>query len=132
MKWFHDLKIATKLLAGFILVAVIAGMVGFVGYSAASKIATGSKSMYDNQVVMLRNLGDANVAFLTARLEARKMLSMQEASQLRQSEQAIEEQDKRCDEALAAYLKAPLARKSRRSLPHCKRRSPTTDTCGRR
>lgn len=31
MKWFYNLKIRTKLLSGFILVALVVGIVGYVG-----------------------------------------------------------------------------------------------------
>lgn len=38
MKWYKNLNIGTKLLTGFILVALIAGVIGFVGYSGIREI----------------------------------------------------------------------------------------------
>jgi methyl-accepting chemotaxis protein len=38
MNWYKNLNIGTKLLTGFILVALIAGVIGFVGYNAVREI----------------------------------------------------------------------------------------------
>ncbi len=40
MSWFYNLKIATKLITGFIVVALIAGAVGFTGISNINKIGS--------------------------------------------------------------------------------------------
>ena len=34
MNWFYNLKLQKKLLLSFILVAAIAGVIGFIGYSS--------------------------------------------------------------------------------------------------
>lgn len=38
MKWFMNLKIAVKLIASFVIVAIIAGVVGFLGYTYIDQI----------------------------------------------------------------------------------------------
>ena len=40
MNWFYNLKISTKILSGFILVALIAAIVGAVGYSGMQNLKT--------------------------------------------------------------------------------------------
>jgi methyl-accepting chemotaxis protein len=39
MKWFLNMKIASKLIFGFVIVAVIAGVIGFVGLTSMQEIA---------------------------------------------------------------------------------------------
>ncbi len=38
MKWFYNMKVGTKLLAGFIVVALIAGIIGVVGYTGLHEV----------------------------------------------------------------------------------------------
>ncbi len=38
MRWFNNLKIGTKLLSGFIFVAIIAGAIGFIGINKIHQI----------------------------------------------------------------------------------------------
>jgi len=44
MKWFNDSKVRTKLLISFILVAGIAGLVGWVGLSSTEDVNVRSTS----------------------------------------------------------------------------------------
>ena len=46
MKWFHDLKIGTKLLSSFAVVAAIAGLIGWVGLAGISDMKTRSAATY--------------------------------------------------------------------------------------
>jgi len=57
VQWFYDLKIATKLLASFTLVAVITGIVGWVGLSSAARMNETAVDVYANQLVPIRELG---------------------------------------------------------------------------
>ena len=50
---FKNAKIRTKLLIGFVSVAVIAGIIGLLGISQMKKIATDDKAMYETVVVPL-------------------------------------------------------------------------------
>lgn len=50
MKWFFNMKIATKLIIGFLIVAIIAGAVGLVGISNISAIEKLDKEIYNTSV----------------------------------------------------------------------------------
>ena len=39
MKWFYDLKVRVKLLASFVLVACLAGLVGYVGITSLKDVS---------------------------------------------------------------------------------------------
>lgn len=56
MKWFYNLKISAKLLTGFILVAVLAGVVGIVGYVNIQSMKNSDLSLYNDNTVPISEL----------------------------------------------------------------------------
>lgn len=48
MKWFYNMSIAAKLMTGFILVAVITGVVGFVGINSISTTNSAYSDLFVN------------------------------------------------------------------------------------
>lgn len=47
MKWFYNLKIRTKLLIGFILIALIVGLVGYVGMINIKALDESDTELYE-------------------------------------------------------------------------------------
>ena len=47
MNWFKSLRLATQLISAFIVVALIAGVVGAIGIMNTAKLARMDKYMYD-------------------------------------------------------------------------------------
>jgi len=74
MKWFYDMKIGTKLLSGFVLVAVIAGIIGWVGVSNIRGIAAKDTEMYEGNVIPITQLGRIAAAFQRVRVNLAKVL----------------------------------------------------------
>lgn len=68
MKWFYNLKIGTKLIGGFITVALIAGVIGFFGITKISQINKGSELMYQRVTVPLSELSDISTSFQRVRI----------------------------------------------------------------
>ncbi len=68
MKWFNNLKIKQKLLGSFCLIAAIAGLIGWIGYSSLVKINDNNKILYEDNVVPIVELGSASEAFLLVRV----------------------------------------------------------------
>lgn len=61
MKWFFDLKIGTKLISSFVLVAAITALVGFVGLNNMSTINGLLGNLYTNHMLGLSNNKEANL-----------------------------------------------------------------------
>jgi len=53
MKWYYNLKVGTKLISGFILVAIIAGIIGTVGVVNIMKIDKAGTKLYEKMTVPL-------------------------------------------------------------------------------
>lgn len=63
MKWFYNLKIRVKLLIGFIIVAIIAGIMGVIGITSMLSIDEKDKIMYERMTVGIAELANFNEAF---------------------------------------------------------------------
>ncbi len=62
MKWFFNLKIGTKLLAGFSVVCAIAAIVGIQGIMNMSKINDLLGNLYGQELLGISYIKDANIA----------------------------------------------------------------------
>lgn len=74
MKWFYHLKIRTKLLIGFILLALIVGLVGYVGMINIKALNESDTELYEQMTVPLAQLGDLSTAFQRARANTRDVI----------------------------------------------------------
>lgn len=74
MNWFYNRKIGTKLLSGFILVALLAGIVGWVGISNMREIAAKDTMMYEEMLLPITQLGYISTAFQRIRVNLAKIL----------------------------------------------------------
>ncbi|MFH1196457.1 MAG: methyl-accepting chemotaxis protein [bacterium] len=63
MKWFYNLKISAKLLIGFCLVAVIAGIIGYEGISSLKSVENSDTMLYEKNTVPLSVVGKISTAF---------------------------------------------------------------------
>ncbi|MFO7448263.1 MAG: methyl-accepting chemotaxis protein [Ignavibacteriaceae bacterium] len=68
MKWFNNLKLSKKLISSFILIAVIAALIGLIGYSSLTSIDENNEDLYNNRVIPIKDLGTASEAFLMVRV----------------------------------------------------------------
>ena len=61
MNWFKHLKVGTKLILGFLLVALIGGVIGLQGMSKTALINDMATVMYEREMVGLRHSATANI-----------------------------------------------------------------------
>jgi methyl-accepting chemotaxis protein len=75
MQWFLDLKISTKLISGFILVALIAATIGALGITNLKAIAESDTEMYQNMTVPIADLGDISTNFQRMRVNMLELVN---------------------------------------------------------
>ncbi|WP_373485264.1 methyl-accepting chemotaxis protein [Acetobacterium malicum] len=63
MKWFYNMKIRTKLLAGFILVTALVGIVGYVGITNIKALDTSSTKLYEHVTLPTSASGNMGIEF---------------------------------------------------------------------
>ncbi|NYT61035.1 MCP four helix bundle domain-containing protein [Alcaligenaceae bacterium] len=66
MNWLINLKVSTKLIGGFLIIALITAIVGTIGIRSTGQINTMAFVMYDRDVQGLRHAADARVNLLSA------------------------------------------------------------------
>ena len=78
MKWFFNMKIGSKLLTGFILVAIIAGVVGGVGILNIQSLSESDTELYEKMTVPISQMSNVGIAFQRTRVNLRDMILAQE------------------------------------------------------
>jgi methyl-accepting chemotaxis protein len=74
MKHFKNLKIAIKITISFIIVAIIAGIVGGVGIINIRKISVRDKALYNNMTLPIAYSADLAKSFQRIRVNTREMI----------------------------------------------------------
>jgi len=71
MKWYSDMKIGSKLISGFVFVAVIAGLIGVVGVSSIKALNNSDTALYEKMTVPVSIVGDISTNFQQMRVSIR-------------------------------------------------------------
>jgi methyl-accepting chemotaxis protein len=114
MNWYNNLKIGTKLLSGFISVAVIASVIGWFGIAKINQIAQGSEQMYQRITMPLSDLGDVTTAFQRARINLRALIEADSPQEKAQILDTIKKLRSEITEKSAAFEKTILTDEGRK------------------
>ena len=117
MNWFNNLKIGTKLLASFALVATIAGLIGWVGLTGMNEINGRAASMYADRLVPIRDLGSAYGSLMATRFETLRLASAVDQTKRHEYFTSIQAEDKKVDALIEAYGKTVLVKEEQETLP---------------
>ncbi|MBF0464068.1 MAG: MCP four helix bundle domain-containing protein [Nitrospirae bacterium] len=71
MKWFYDLKVRSKLLTGFVLVALFTVIVGIIGIRASKGIDEQAENIYNKSVLPMQDLGSVMETYQRIRVNIR-------------------------------------------------------------
>jgi methyl-accepting chemotaxis protein len=82
MQWFYDLKIGTKLLTGFLLVAAIAGVIGYVGITSLKTADESDTVLYEHQTVPLAQIAEIAEYFQRVRVNTRDIILAQKPEEI--------------------------------------------------
>jgi methyl-accepting chemotaxis protein len=74
MKWFNNMKISVKLISSFLLVAIIAGVVGAIGIINLQKIDKDYTDLYINYGIANGDIGKISTQYQRARVNIRGLL----------------------------------------------------------
>ncbi|MBI1938999.1 MAG: methyl-accepting chemotaxis protein [Ignavibacteriales bacterium] len=72
-----NLRIKTKLLLAFGIIALIAGVIGYLNFSKIVEISANSHSIYANRLIPIRDLGEMRVLAQKIRVETRQLMLVQ-------------------------------------------------------
>lgn len=74
MKWFYNMKIATKLITGFIIVALIAGVIGVAGIINIKSIDEADSELYKSGTVPISELAIVMEKYQRIRVQSFKLI----------------------------------------------------------
>ncbi|HAP35238.1 MAG TPA: hypothetical protein DCQ28_04590, partial [Bacteroidetes bacterium] len=117
MKWFLDLKIGTKLITSFSLIAFIAAVIGYQGYSGATAIKENQDTLYLDRLIPIRDLGYANAALLTIRGNVTACLATKSMEERQKYILQIRDEEKKIGVLIDAYAKTVLVKEEEETLP---------------
>ena len=100
MKWFKNLKIAAKLIVGFLIVAVLAVAVGCVGILNILNIKNSDTQLYNEDTLGLQYAGDAAVEFMQIRYNSLKLIYAEDQSTIEETAAALDDNFANMDEML--------------------------------
>ncbi|MCJ7689949.1 MAG: methyl-accepting chemotaxis protein [Clostridiaceae bacterium] len=84
MRIFKNLKIAQKLILSFLLISFLMGIVGFIGISQIRKINENSTSMYEDNLMHLRKVGELKENFLQIHSNLLSLLTIKDATKIQE------------------------------------------------
>ncbi|MDH4161847.1 MAG: methyl-accepting chemotaxis protein [Nitrospirota bacterium] len=108
MQWFYDLKVGTKLLMGFITVALLGGLVGLIGYNGMREINSDLENISKNRLPSIDSLGIINEAQTAVDSGENALLSQATTAEMRkEAYDRFDAAAKRVKEARAIYDPLP-------------------------
>jgi methyl-accepting chemotaxis protein len=109
MNWFHNLKLKTKLISSFFLLAIIASVIGIVGITQVREISDADKLMYESMTIPLVELGNiqSDIQGIGGALYA--LVLTDDPKEEREYSQQIEELLASSEEQMAAFEKTILS-----------------------
>ncbi|HJV33838.1 HAMP domain-containing methyl-accepting chemotaxis protein [Geomonas sp.] len=76
MKWFYGLKLSTKLMVGFVVVALVGAVIGMIGIRNMGKINDLADDMYEKEALGISHIKEADIHMLSvARAEKNFLLA---------------------------------------------------------
>jgi methyl-accepting chemotaxis protein len=75
MRWFYNLNIGTKLLSSYIMLSLLAGVIGWVGVTNIKKIADEDRQMYERINVPISELLAISTSFQRVRVNIRDLIN---------------------------------------------------------
>lgn len=116
MKWLNDLHLRSKLVAGFVLVALIAGIVGIIGISRIGVMEQAGIDMYEHNTEPLGTFGNIAIAFQKARVNIRGMILDDNPARAQANATSIAKLYKEIDTNLAVFGKTIETEQGKKEL----------------
>ena len=116
MQWYNDLKIGTKLLSGFITVALIAGVIGLIGVQKIHQIDDADTKLYEKITVPLSELISISTDFQRIRVNVLYVIKATSREEREKLAQAIKDLREGIDKNSASFEKTILTEDGRKNF----------------
>jgi methyl-accepting chemotaxis protein len=113
MKWLNNIKISTKLLGSFTIIALLSGLVGGIGIINIRSIDEADTKLYEKITVPLGQIGEISTHFQRMRLNYRDVLLIDKAERYKQKDR-IDERKKDINRLSVEFEKTILTDEGRK------------------
>ncbi|MGH4120399.1 methyl-accepting chemotaxis protein [Clostridium sp.] len=103
MKWFKNLKISQKLISSFIIMAILIGIVGFIGILNMRKINSNTTSMYQNDLKGVRDINMIKSGLMQINGDILKILDPQNNYKLKSAKESINQSINQNEKLITEY-----------------------------
>ena len=117
LKLLNDLKIGTKLLAGFFLVAAMSGLIGWVGLTDMNEMKKRGDSMYADKLVPIRDLSRADASLLLSQSAFRDLLLARNPAEHKTAMELMRTLEQKFDQDWATYKSGHLYKEEQDIVP---------------
>ncbi|MGB4073944.1 methyl-accepting chemotaxis protein [Pseudomonas sp.] len=117
MQWFINMKLATKLIMAFLIVATIAAIIGFVGNRSINTVNNMMTDIYFNQLVPIADIGSMRTEAAQNYRRLYQMATTTDPAFLAKAKGAYEQGQKSMDEAYKRYLATVLSPAEQATVP---------------
>ena len=114
MTWFKSLRLAAQLLTGFVAVALVAALIGVVGYLKVAQIVDADTTLYEQITLPSIQLGEISSSFQQMRVAMRDLQLHKDTASRAASQEKIKQMKQRINEASAEFEKTILTENGRR------------------
>lgn len=105
MKWFYNMKISVKLIASFIIVAIISGVVGVIGITYINRMDEYDRILYENMTVPITEITEIARIFQRSRVNARDLILYDDPADVQDSYDYVKEQLAQLEEIAESFGK---------------------------
>lgn len=123
MQWFYNLTLKWKLLTGFIMVAIVAGIIGGVGIYYIKKIEVADTKLYELMTVPLGDIAEVSISFQRIRVNIRDLIDATEEEENKRFAGRIKELRAVMDEKAAKFEKTIFSEEGRQHFEEYRRTS---------
>lgn len=106
MKWLYNMKISSKLIASFVVVALLAGVVGTIGLVNMRNIDREYTKLYVNYGISTGDIGDAGINFNSTRAAIRDVLISKDPEAIEKYVKKLEGLDTEIQSSLDKFEKS--------------------------
>ncbi len=108
MRWFNNMKVSVKLLAGFIIVALIAGGIGIIGVVNINTVNDLDTELYEKMTAPLGELVGIANSYQNIRSSVRDIILAGDATQISTYENSIKDNSSSFDSILNTFAESLL------------------------
>lgn len=116
MGWFMNLKLRVKLLSSFVIIALLAGVVGLIGFSNLQSLDNADTKLYENMLIPTNQLGQMSTCLQEMRVNLRDMVYTDSSVKATRYAQNIDELEQQIEDLVTDYRATIISQEDKAAL----------------